>query len=90
MPPKNLLQSEMQAAYDNGSDVMVSVKNVDYPFRGKIVDLDHAYFSLFHSGATGGMRWTLRIDDVQGWAVVIDLPALNAESSLLLSEKRLA
>lgn len=60
-----MFERMIREAFHSGSEVKVYIRGVpDTYFHGRVQDVDDAYFSLFHSGASHGVLWAFRLEDV--------------------------
>lgn len=71
----------LKQAYESGNDVVLDHQHYGNMLRGRVYDLDDTHFTLFNSGAQGGILWAFRLEDIQYVGLVVDLP-----TSLMVSE----
>jgi hypothetical protein len=64
----------LQTALDSGKDIIVETKYYCDGVKGKVLDFDGEYFTLFHNGTGGGMLWAFRVEDVAYCGLLIDVP----------------
>ncbi len=68
----------LKTAQETGADVIMLLKNLYYDqYKGKIIDVDQEYFSLFHSGPGGGVHWVFKRNDIASIGLVVSLPDLK-------------
>ncbi|MNX87948.1 hypothetical protein D3C86_1199020 [compost metagenome] len=70
-----MFERMIREAFHNGSEAKVYIRGVpDTYFHGRVQDVAGGYFSLFHSGASRGMLWAFRFEDVAACALETRLP----------------
>lgn len=65
----------LDTAHQSGAEVLVHLKDFCCePFKGRVLEMDQEYFSLFHSGPGGGVHWAFKLEDVAFCGLVLELP----------------
>ncbi|MBO9538990.1 hypothetical protein J7643_00175 [bacterium] len=71
-----MFERMIREAFHSGCEAKVYIRGVpDTYFHGRVQDVEDGYFSLFHSGASRGMLWAFRFEDVAACALETRLPA---------------
>lgn len=68
----------LETAYESGAEVIVQLKEFCCDqYKGRVLDLNNEFFSIFHSGSGGGVHWAFKRDDIAFIGLVVELPDLN-------------
>jgi hypothetical protein len=69
---------------DAGKNVILQMKREPFDrYYGQIVALEDEHIALLHTGTSGGVRWTIPINEIAFCGISLETP-----SSLLLSESK--
>ena len=72
----------LETAHESGAEVLVQLKGFCYDqYKGRVLELDKEYFSLFHSGNGGGVHWAFKREDIAFVGLIIELPDLEQNVS---------
>jgi hypothetical protein len=69
----------IQSSWETGGEIMVQLKtHPDDRFKGKVLEIDAEFFTLFHSGDGCGVHWAFKREDVAFCGLVVALPSDGA------------
>jgi hypothetical protein len=65
----------LKTAFENGNELIVQMKGCGPdPFKGKILDLNANFFTLFHSANDGGVLWAFKQEDIGCIGLLVETP----------------
>ncbi|HEY9686691.1 MAG TPA: hypothetical protein V6C52_06930 [Coleofasciculaceae cyanobacterium] len=73
-----MFEKLLKSAFDSGGDVFVYMNGFNNPLRGRVQDMDDAFFTLFQNGKFGTILWAFRLSDVLSCGLVVG-PPVNEE-----------
>jgi hypothetical protein len=71
----------LKAAMESSGEVIVETKYACDGVKGRILDFDGSYFTVFHNGPGGGMLWAFKLEDIAYCGLVVELPTSLTELS---------
>jgi len=68
----------LQTAHETGAEILLQLKDFCCEqYKGRVLELDEEYFSLFHSGPGGGVHWVFKRADIAFVGLIVELPELQ-------------
>ena len=69
-----MFEKLLRSAFDAGSEVFVYMNGFNSPLRGRVQDIDEAFFTLFQNGKFGTILWAFRLSDVLSCGLLVGPP----------------
>jgi hypothetical protein len=69
-----MFQTLLKRAYDFGNEVVLDHAHYGNYLKGRVLDLDDTHFTLFNSGAQGGILWAFKQEDILYLGLVMEPP----------------
>jgi hypothetical protein len=76
-----MFEKLLKSAFDSGGDVFVYMSGFNSPLRGRVQDMDDAFFTLFQNGKFGTILWAFRLSDVLSCGLMVGPPVNEEEVS---------
>lgn len=79
-PHVSLYRPLLESSRDSGCEVIVALRHPEVDsFQGRILSVNEADFTLFHSGVAGGVLWTFSLADVAYCGQLVALPQFDSD-----------
>lgn len=75
LPTRHLMHDMLQAAFDAGQTVLITIRGQEGPYKGRLQDLTDSHLTLLCLNCCQHYLWCLSISDIVTMALVLETPS---------------
>ena len=75
LPTRHLMHEMLQAAFDAGQTVVITIRGQEGPYKGRVQDITESHLTLLCLSCCQHYLWCLSIADIVTMALVMETPS---------------